>query len=329
MAAVPGTLLDVRGLSTEFASHAGVLRAVDDVSFNLAPGEVLGIVGESGSGKSVTALSLMGLVARPGRIAAGSIRLAGHGDLRQKSAAEMRRLRGAVMSMIFQEPMTSLNPVFRVGWQIAEAVRKHLSLSRPEAQAHAVEMLDRVGIPSAASRARDFPHQLSGGMRQRVMIAMALACRPDLLLADEPTTALDVTVQAQILDLMRNLQQEAGTAIVLITHDMGVIAETAKSVVVMYAGQVVEQAEVGALFDEPLHPYTRGLLGSIPRGKGRGEALQAIPGVVPSLLNLPSGCRFRDRCPAAKAVCERSEPPFLRMKDGRRVRCWLYDTEAA
>lgn len=321
-------LLEVQGLRTEFKTHAGLLRAVDDVSFSVAPGEVLGIVGESGSGKSVAALSLMGLIAHPGRVAGGAIRLAGHGDLTAKSQTEMRRLRGDVVSMIFQEPMTSLNPVFRVGWQIAEAVRLHRGLSRTEAADHAVEMLTRVGIPSPAARARDFPHQLSGGMRQRVMIAMAMACQPALLLADEPTTALDVTVQAQILDLMRQMQRDDGTAILLITHDMGVIAETAQNVVVMYAGQVVEQSEVGPLFSEPLHPYTQGLLGSIPRGKGRGKPLQAIPGLVPNLLSLPGGCRFRDRCAAAHAICAQAEPPLSRLPDGRQVRCWLYEAES-
>jgi peptide/nickel transport system ATP-binding protein len=320
-----GPLLEVRGLCTEFRTEAGIVRPVDDVSFDVAAGAVLGVVGESGSGKSVTALSVMGLVARPGRIAAGSIRLAGVGDLTRQPPAALRRQRGDSIAMIFQEPMTSLNPVFRVGWQIAEAVRQHRDIGRAAARDHAVAMLDRVGIPSPQSRARDFPHQLSGGMRQRVMIAMAMACRPRLLLADEPTTALDVTVQAQILDLMRKMQSDEGTAILLITHDMGVIAEMAHSVVVMYAGQVVEQAGVDALFEAPLHPYTRGLLNSIPRGKGRGQPLQAIPGLVPSLSDLPGGCRFRDRCPAAMAVCARAEPPLMAMRDGRKVRCWLHE----
>ncbi len=320
-------LLQVRNLRTEFDTHAGVLHAVDDVSFSVDPGQVLGVVGESGSGKSVTALSIMGLIARPGRVAAGSIELAGHGDLTTKTAAEMRKIRGDVISMIFQEPMTSLNPVFRIGWQIAEALQLHRDMGRKEAMEQATDLLARVGIASPEKRVREFPHQLSGGMRQRAMIAMAMACAPQLLLADEPTTALDVTVQAQILDLMVQMQHAEGAAVILITHDMGVIAEMAQKVAVMYAGVVVEEASVGEIFDTPLHPYTQGLLASIPRGNSRGQELQAIPGLVPNLLHLPTGCRFRERCPAAHGPCAKAEPPLKAMPHGHKVRCWLHNTE--
>jgi len=250
-------LLEVKNLTTEFATYSGTLRAVDDVSLSLSAGEVFGVVGESGSGKSVTALSIMGLIRRPGRVVSGSVHFQDHGDLLTKSNAEMRNIRGDLISMIFQEPMTSLNPVFRVGWQIAEALRLHRNMTKTEAAEKAVELLARVGIGSPRQRAREFPHQLSGGMRQRVMIAMAMACAPSLLLADEPTTALDVTVQAQILDLMIQLKDRDGAAILLITHDMGVIAEMAQKVVVMYAGTVMEEATVGDLFDNPMHPYTQ------------------------------------------------------------------------
>lgn len=321
-------LLEVNNLITDFATHAGTLRAVDGVSLSLSAGEVFGVVGESGSGKSVTALSIMGLIRRPGRVVEGSVLLRGHGDLLTKSAAEMRDIRGDLISMIFQEPMTSLNPVFRVGWQIAETLRLHRNMTKAAANEQAVELLARVGIGSPKQRAREFPHQLSGGMRQRVMIAMAMACAPSLLLADEPTTALDVTVQAQILDLMVQLKEEDGAAILLITHDMGVIAEMAQKVAVMYAGVVMEEATVGDLFDEPLHPYTQGLLESIPHGHSRGKALKAIPGIVPNLLHLPTGCRYRDRCPAVHAPCTRAEPPLHQLPDStRRVRCWLHHPE--
>jgi len=318
-------LLEIENLTTEFSTHAGTLRAVDGVSLSLSAGEVFGVVGESGSGKSVTALSIMGLIQRPGRIVGGAIRLQEHGDLLAKSHTEMRKIRGDLISMIFQEPMTSLNPVFRVGWQISEALRLHRNMTKVEANEMAVELLARVGIGSPGQRVREFPHQLSGGMRQRVMIAMAMGCAPNLLLADEPTTALDVTVQAQILDLMIDLKETDGAAIMLITHDMGVIAEMAQKVAVMYAGVVLEQATVGDLFDEPLHPYTQGLLDSIPHGHSRGTALKAIPGIVPNLLHLPTGCRYRDRCPAAFAPCARAEPPLHHMPDStRQVRCWLH-----
>ena len=322
-------LLSVENLRTEFRTHAGTVPALDNVSLRVNAGEVLGVVGESGCGKSVTALSIMRLIPDPpGRITGGKVVFGDRGDLLAKSEAEMRGLRGNEISMIFQEPMTSLNPVFRTGAQIAESLRLHRGMDRAGAWEMAVELLARVGIPSAAQRARDYPHQLSGGMRQRVMIAMAMACAPKLLLADEPTTALDVTVQAQILDLMRRMQAAEGAAILLITHDMGVIAEMSQTVAVMYAGVVVEEAEVKALFARPLHPYTQGLLASIPRGRGRGGALTPIPGLVPNLLNLPKGCRFRERCPLAMPRCAEAEPPLTEMgEDGgrpRRVRCWLH-----
>ena len=321
-------LLEINNLTTEFATHAGTLRAVDDVSLSLSAGEIFGVVGESGSGKSVTALSIMGLIRRPGRVISGTVRFQDQGDLLTKSHAEMRKIRGDQISMIFQEPMTSLNPVFRVGWQIAEALRLHRNMTKVEANEQAVELLARVGIASPRQRTREFPHQLSGGMRQRVMIAMAMACAPSLLLADEPTTALDVTVQAQILDLMVQLKDSDSAAILLITHDMGVIAEMAQKVAVMYAGVVMEEATVGDLFDEPLHPYTQGLLESIPHGHSRGTTLKAIPGIVPNLLQLPTGCRYRDRCPAAHAPCARAEPPLHQTPDAtRRVRCWLHHPE--
>ena len=321
-------LLDVSNLTTEFTTHAGTLRAVDGVSLSLPAGEVFGVVGESGSGKSVTALSIMGLIRRPGRVVGGTVDLQGHGNLLAKTPAEMRKIRGNLISMIFQEPMTSLNPVFRVGWQIAEALRLHRNMTKIEAAEQAVDLLARVGIGSPKQRAREFPHQLSGGMRQRVMIAMAMACAPQLLLADEPTTALDVTVQAQILDLMVQLKESDGAAILLITHDMGVIAEMAQKVAVMYAGVVMEQASVNDLFDDPLHPYTIGLLDSIPHGHSRGKTLKAIPGIVPNLLHLPTGCRYRDRCPAAHAPCARADPPLYHLPDSTRsVRCWLNHPE--
>ncbi|MEZ5714592.1 MAG: ABC transporter ATP-binding protein [Paracoccaceae bacterium] len=322
-------VLSVEGLCTDFHTHAGVVHAVDDVSFSVGPGEILGLVGESGCGKSVTSLSVMGLVAPPGRVAAGKAVLAGHGDLLQRSANEMHAIRGDAIAMIFQEPMTSLNPVFRIGAQIAEAFRLHRRASRAEAMERAIDMLALVGIPEPAKRARSYPHQLSGGMRQRVMIAMAMVCDPELLLADEPTTALDVTVQAQILDLMRDLQAEKGSAILLITHDMGVIAETAKRVAVMYAGKVVEEAPVEALFAEAAHPYTRGLLSSIPSGQARGKPLNVIAGLVPNLLHLPTGCRFRARCPMAFGRCAEAEPPLTEVAPGHKARCWLHGDSAA
>ena len=310
---MPGTksLLEVRGLRTHFASERGEVRAVDGVDFRLERGRTLGIVGESGCGKSVTALSIMGLIPQPpGRIAGGEVLFDGE-DLLKQSPARLRDLRGDKLAMIFQEPMTSLNPAFRVGDQIAEALMRHRKMGKNEAHEKTVEMLRRVRIPSPEQRARDYPHQLSGGMRQRVMIAMALACNPQLLIADEPTTALDVTIQAQILELMRTLRAELGTSIILITHDLGVVAELADEVMVMYAGQVVERCEAQRLFVEPQHPYTIGLLGSIPRLHLEQERLAAIEGVVPDAAAFPEGCRFHPRCPFAIDRC-RKENPALR-----------------
>jgi len=324
-------VLSVEGLRTWFHTRRGVVKAVDDVSFTLYSGETLAIVGESGCGKSVTALSIMRLIAEPpGRIESGIVRL-GEVDLLRLPLSEMRRLRGNDIAMIFQEPMTSLNPVLTIGRQIAEAVELHQRKSRGAALAHAVEMLRRVHIPEPEQRAREYPHQLSGGMRQRAMIAMALACNPKLLIADEPTTALDVTIQAQILRLIVELQRETGTAVLLITHDLGVVAETANRVIVMYAGRKVEEASVDALFAEPLHPYMLGLLASIPRGGLlRGEAapderLAEIPGIVPPLDALPVGCHFAPRCPRADALCQAQYPPFEEKRPAHFAACWHVD----
>jgi oligopeptide/dipeptide ABC transporter ATP-binding protein len=315
-------LLEVRGLTTVFDTDDGEVRAVDGVDFSLERGRTLGIVGESGCGKSVTALSIMGLVPRPpGRIVAGEVRFEGE-DLLKLPPPRLRELRGARLSMIFQEPMTSLNPAFTVGDQVAEALLRHGSAGRKEAKHQAIEMLRRVRIPSPERRARDYPHRLSGGMRQRVMIAMALACNPRLLIADEPTTALDVTIQAQILELMRALRSELGTAIILITHDLGVIAELADDVIVMYAGQVVERCPVAALFSEPHHPYTIGLLGSIPRLHLEQQRLSAIEGSVPNAAAMPAGCRFHARCPFAVERCFKEAPPLAEIKAKHFAACW-------
>ncbi|SMC22826.1 peptide/nickel transport system ATP-binding protein [Desulfacinum hydrothermale DSM 13146] len=318
-------LLEVQNLKTYFFTDRGVATAVDDVSFSLDAGKTLCIVGESGCGKSVTALSIMRLIPEPpGRIVGGRIFFEGT-DLLTLSENRMRSIRGNKISMIFQEPMTSLNPVFRVGDQIAEVLELHENMKGPEAMDRAVELLRMVGIPSPESRIKDYPHQMSGGMRQRVMIAMALACNPKLIIADEPTTALDVTIQAQILELMDELSRTTGTAILLITHDLGVVAETAQHVVVMYAGRVVEEAPVKQLFHDPLHPYTRGLMRSIPSmSDDQRRRLEAIPGVVPSLLALPVGCKFNDRCRHAFDRCRAEEPPLTAPKDGHSVRCWLF-----
>jgi peptide/nickel transport system ATP-binding protein len=314
-------LLDVRDLSTRFATEDGEFAAVDGVSFTLASGRTLGLVGESGCGKSMTALSIMGLVPRPGRVAGGQILFDGE-DLRQLSNAALREMRGNRISMIFQEPMTSLNPAFTVGDQIAEAILRHRQVSRAEARAQALAMLQRVRIPSPEQRYDEHPHKLSGGMRQRVMIAMALALSPQLLIADEPTTALDVTIQAQILDLMRALREETGTAIILITHDLGVIAEVADDVAVMYAGRIVERAPVTLLFAQPQHPYTIGLLGSIPQLHLEQERLAAIEGQVPTAASPVQGCRFHPRCPFAVDKCRREDPPLLAMAPGHAAACW-------
>jgi peptide/nickel transport system ATP-binding protein len=319
-------VLDVKNLKTVFFTNSGLFKAVDDVSFTVRRGETLAIVGESGCGKSVTALSLMRLVPDPpGRIVGGSVTLEGT-DLLTLDEAEMRAVRGNRISMIFQEPMTSLNPVMRIGDQIVEAVRLHRSMPSKEARDIAIEMLRLVRIPEPARRAREYPHQLSGGMRQRAMIAMALACRPALLIADEPTTALDVTIQAQILALILDLQKELGTGLVLITHDLGVVAQTAQRVIVMYAGRKVEEASVEALFAAPKHPYTRGLMASIPTVPASGVAVQArlneIPGTVPSLVRLPKGCAFAPRCKLAIKRCEAEYPPLIDWGGGHLAACW-------
>ena len=321
-------LLEVRDLCTQFDTLDGVVRAVDGVSFDLARGETLGIVGESGCGKSVTALSILRLIPpETGRIASGSIHFEGN-DLAKLPENEMKRLRGHRISMIFQEPMTSLNPVLTIGTQIAENVVRHLDVSWKQARERAGEMLDLVRIADARRRLDEYPHQLSGGMRQRVMIAMALSCDPQVLIADEPTTALDVTIQAQILDLMLELKERTGTAIVLITHDLGVVAETADRVVVMYAGRKVEEAPVDALFARPLHPYPRGLMAAIPRldvdaeSGGRRQRLQEIPGLVPRLTQAIPGCAFASRCSLATGRCRTERPPVVDAGSGHRAHCW-------
>ena len=320
-----GSILTVDGLQTHFFTEEGVVRAVDGVTLSVRPGEMLGLVGESGCGKTVTALSILRLVPDPpGRIVGGTISFEGR-DLVRLPEEEIRKIRGCAISMIFQEPMTSLNPVFTVGEQVAEGIRHHEKVSRREAWDQAVEVLKRVKISDPARRAREYPHQLSGGMRQRVMIAIALALRPKLLIADEPTTALDVTIQAQILELLLGLQEEMKMAVMLITHDLGVIAETADRVVVMYAGRVVEEASVKELFDNPLHPYTQGLMESLPRletGKAR-QRLRAIPGLVPNLLQLPTGCKFAPRCPKVVEQCWPTEPELREIRPGHSARCIL------
>ena len=328
MSGNPGAILEVRDLATQFDTLDGVVRAVDGVSFDLERGETLGIVGESGCGKSVTALSILRLIPpETGRIAAGSIRFEGE-ELTTLSEEAMKRLRGHRISMIFQEPMTSLNPVLTVGTQIAENVVRHMGVSKKAARERAREMLDLVRIADSKRRLDEYPHQLSGGMRQRVMIAMALSCDPQVLIADEPTTALDVTIQAQILDLMLDLKEKTGTAIVLITHDLGVVAETSRRVVVMYAGRKVEEAPVEALFDNPLHPYTRGLMRAIPRldvdaeEGGRRPRLQEIPGMVPLLTRPIVGCAFAARCSLATERCRAEPPPVVDAGGGHTVACW-------
>ena len=322
-------LLEVRGLRTHFHTDRGLFRAVDGIDFSVGRGRTVGLVGESGCGKSVTSLSVMGLVASPpGQVAADAILFEGR-DILGLSADERRRLRGGKMSMIFQEPMTSLNPVHTIGQQIVEAIIAHTQLSPQAAKARAIEMLELVRIPSAKQRVDDYPHLLSGGMRQRVMIAMALSCEPALLIADEPTTALDVTIQAQILDLLQDLQRRLGMAMLIITHDLGVIAEIADEVVVMYAGKIVESAPVDALFADPQHPYTIGLLGSIPRIEVDRERLSTIEGSVPSPNNQPKGCRFAPRCPFADPRCHAEPPPLRDLGPEHRVACWKAPVELA
>ena len=324
---VQDPLLEVRDLRTYFHTDEGVGRAVDGVSFSVGRGETLGIVGESGCGKSVSALSVMRLVADPpGRIESGQILFKGR-DLLTLSEEEMCRVRGDDIAMIFQEPMTSLNPVLSCGFQIAESVVLHQQVSKGEARNRAIEMLKLVGIPAPEQRIDEYPHQLSGGMRQRVMIAMALSCNPDVLIADEPTTALDVTIQAQILELLEALQEELQMAILMITHDLGVIAEVADQVVVMYAGRIVEYADTKALFGQPRHPYTRGLLRSIPRLDEGRERLDIIPGMVPDAHAFPPGCRFAPRCSLADAHCGEEEPTLAEVADGHWVSCWKAEGE--
>jgi oligopeptide/dipeptide ABC transporter ATP-binding protein len=319
-------LLEVRNLRTHFLLPEGIVKAVDDVSFRVEEAEIMGLVGESGCGKSVTALSILGLIqSPPGQIVSGEILFQGN-DLRKVAPDQLRRIRGDRISMIFQEPMTSLNPVYSIGDQIIEVYTEHYGLSRKEARERAREMLEKVQIPSPARRIDEYPHQLSGGMRQRAMIAMALACKPAVILADEPTTALDVTIQAQILELMVELQQSTGTSIILITHNLGAVAEYARHVVVMYSGKIVEEAPVVPLFESPLHPYTLGLLNSIPqlgcKSRGGKRRLEEIPGMVPSLDDLPEGCYFHPRCSRGREVCTKEEPALLEIQPGRRVACW-------
>jgi oligopeptide/dipeptide ABC transporter ATP-binding protein len=315
-------MLEVSHLTTVFDLPGGPAPAVDDVSFEIRKGETLGLVGESGSGKSVTALSIMRLVQRPGRVAGGRILFKGR-DLLTLTEREMQRVRGAEIALIFQEPMTALNPVFTIGNQIAEALRVHGRASRRDAAMHAVQLLEAVRIPQASARLRDYPHQLSGGMRQRVLIAMAIACKPSLVLADEPTTALDVTIQAEILDLLREMRQTLGLALLLVTHDLGVIAEMADRVAVMYAGRIVEQGPVREILRSPQHPYTRGLLASLP-GRGLHRRLQAIEGNVPVLGALPPGCAFHPRCPERFDPCSGAPPREYRVGNGHAARCYLY-----
>ena len=314
-------VLEVTGLRTHFGTIDGIVKAVDGVSFRIKRGQTLGVVGESGCGKSVTAMSIMRLIERPGEIVAGTATLNGT-DLLALSDKEMEATRGDRMAMIFQEPMTSLNPVFTCGDQIVEALTLHMGLGRGAARRRAVEMLKKVGIPEPEQRARQYPHELSGGMRQRVMIAMALSTEPELLIADEPTTALDVTIQAQILELMKDLREQNDMAIMLITHDLGVVAEMADEVVVMYGGKVVERSDAITIYEEPHHPYTRGLLASLPKLGDKRRRLEVIKGVVPNPLNLPSGCLFKRRCPTAMPVCD-SAPPVRQLAGDHISRCWL------
>jgi len=324
-------LLEVKGLRTSFYTRDGVVRAVDGIDFHVDRGEIMGLVGESGCGKSVTSLSIMRLIAKPGRIEGGEVLFDGR-DLLKISDNEMRKVRGEQISMIFQQPTSALNPVWDVGRQIGEVLELHRNMKRRAARARALELLRMVGIPDPERRLKAHPHEMSGGMAQRVMIAMALACEPDLLIADEPTTALDVTIQAQILDLIRNLRDETGTAVILITHDLGVVAETCDRVAVMYAGEIVEQTDVVSLFRDPSHPYTRGLIGSIPVVGVVRDELSVIPGSVPNLIDLPKGCRFAPRC--AARVAENVElatdvhPALLPVRADHDVRCWLYHDEA-
>ena len=318
------TLLEVKDLKTHFFTEDGVIPSVNGVSFTVKKGETIGIVGESGCGKSVTSLSILQLVSKPGRIVGGQILLNGT-DLTKNSNKQMRKIRGNKISMIFQEPLTSLNPVFTIGSQISESIRLHQKIDRRKAKELAIDMLSKVGISNGDNLYNSFPHQLSGGMRQRVMIAMALSCRPQLLIADEPTTALDVTIQAQILKLMKKLREEYNTSIIMITHDLGVVAETADRVIVMYAGQIVEQNNVFELFKNPKHPYTQGLLNSTPKIHQLKDQLESIEGNVPTPSNLPKGCKFHPRCPFSMEKCSQQDPPLLQVNSDSSVRCWLHE----
>jgi oligopeptide/dipeptide ABC transporter ATP-binding protein len=322
-------LLEVKNLRTSFPTEDGLVHAVDNVSFNVRRGEAVALVGESGCGKSVTAMSIMRLVASPGRITGGEIRFKGR-DLARASEKEMRGVRGNDIAMVFQEPMTSLNPVFKIGDQVSEAIRIHRKVGRKEAWRQAGEMLELVSIPDPYKRLDDYPHQLSGGMRQRVMIAIALSCDPELLIADEPTTALDVTIQAQIMELLASLQKRLGLAVLLITHDLGVVAEFCERVIVMYTGRVVEEATVLQLFSQPAHPYTRGLLKSLPSVKDAlaPTRLATIAGMVPSLSALPKGCKFYPRCPDVMEICKGNEPALMPVAPGQSARCYLHGDEA-
>ena len=318
-------LLEVKNLKTEFKLKKGVVKAVDNVSFSVEKGEILAIVGESGSGKSVTSLSVMGLISAPGKIAGGEILFKGR-DLTKLSTKELYKIRGDQISMIFQEPMTSLNPVHRIGDQIMESIMTHMKLSKKEALERTVDMLRLVGIPSPEKRVHDYPHQMSGGMRQRVMIAMALSCHPELLIADEPTTALDVTIQAQILELLFSLREKLNMAVLLITHDLGVVAESADRVIVMYCGRIMEEAPVKTLFTSPRHPYTIGLLESIPKIDDDKKRLDIIKGMVPNPLRMPKGCPFSDRCERSFDKCKERVPALTEI-EGTKVRCFLYGDE--
>lgn len=316
-------ILDIKDLRTHFYTDQGEVRAVDSMDLVVKKGEIIGVVGESGCGKSVTSLSIMRLIpSPPGKIIGGFVKFKGE-NLLQASETRMRELRGNEISMIFQEPMTSLNPVFTIGDQLGEPVRLHRNMNRKEARNHTIDILKKVGIPTPEQIIREYPHRLSGGMRQRVMIAMAMSCNPTLLIADEPTTALDVTIQAQILDLMKALNQQSGTAILMITHDLGVVAETCDRVVVMYAGKVVEEGSVRQILKEPQHPYTRGLIQSVPRMDMNLNRLYTIPGSVPHLDDMPKGCKFAPRCSEAEDVCFKEMPELIQLEEGHFCRCWL------
>ena len=319
-------LLEVFNLSTSFFSEKGEIRAVEDISFSIQPGQTVALVGESGCGKSVTALSIMQLLDYPGRVVSGRIVFKGR-DLLTLANSEIRQVRGNQISMVFQEPMTSLNPIFTIGDQIGEVLEIHTTLSKEEVRKETIRLLEKVHISSPERRIDQYPHEMSGGMKQRVMIAMALACKPDLLIADEPTTALDVTIQAQILELLKELQQEMGMAILLITHNLGVVAHFAQDVLVMYASRIVERASVPQLFSNPSHPYTNALLRSLPRPGAREERLESISGMVPSPLFYPKGCHFSTRCPKILPCCADEEPPLIKIEAGHEVVCWLYQSE--